>query len=812
MAGTEEMDEKAKRMRALLSSFYGEDAGSQPATPVRRDTLQGINLPDFDSDRYMQSLLRRIPLEGLLQKHVEMAAEIKNLDSDMQMLVYENYNKFISATDTIRRMKENVAGIESNMDQLLETVTAVRAKSDGINASLCERRERIEELNGTRSLLRKVQFIFDLPKRLRVCLKSQEYGKAVKYYMGALPILKTYGKTSFAACRDESEQIMDTISQKLQVQVADDTLSLETRAEAVRLLQQLQFPVEKMVENYFATHWPRLMAALQVVEPEIPGLVGRLQGWLWFGTKKVEVEKVADESDEASPQKSMEVLNKDFIGDFTHTAVTYRALFPDEDKRLTEAALKLFYEYFASVQKSLKPKTGNPSIVELTAALNILSQDTGNMQKLVPEAGLPEMTQKAVETAIHQHVVAMFSDLYARIIGSLVIGEPIPSKEGEETKNLKPLRAALDNAKRVILFDSVEILRDLRDLLEKCGDLLEGWKDVYIDLVQASFQELFTNLNDHFLHLCSNSQDQVTAPKSQTASQGLVLMLALLSVYIQQTAVPKITEVLCDHVSFKRKEVVGASFVGGGAMGYEARPAFVPSEICRLFYSSGEKFLHEYIDTQARKVSTLIRKSVETPNWLKYKEPRDVRMFADLLLQEVNRVQLEVEQVLDQGSTRSHRRTDSAGSAGSSRSNAASMRDSTGMRDSGNHRTSITARARSRLLERDVAKLFKQKIELFTKVEFTQSSVMSTIIKMCLKTFQECVRLQTFNRSGYNQIQVDALYLRDNLREKVFDNETVVDSLLDEVCQAAAERCIDPIPMEVAILDRLIEAKRAKAS
>lgn len=65
-----------------------------------------------------------------------------------------------------------------------------------------------------------------------------------------------------------------------------------------------------MVENYFATHWPRLMAALQVVEPETPGLVGRLQGWLWFGTKKVEVEKLADESDGASPQKSMEVLNK----------------------------------------------------------------------------------------------------------------------------------------------------------------------------------------------------------------------------------------------------------------------------------------------------------------------------------------------------------------------------------------------------------------------------------------------------------------------------------------------------------------------
>ena len=51
-------------------------------------------------------------------KHVEMSTEIKSLDSDMQMLVYENYNKFISATDTIRSMKSNVDGMDSNMHEL----------------------------------------------------------------------------------------------------------------------------------------------------------------------------------------------------------------------------------------------------------------------------------------------------------------------------------------------------------------------------------------------------------------------------------------------------------------------------------------------------------------------------------------------------------------------------------------------------------------------------------------------------------------------------------------------------------------------
>lgn len=53
---------------------------------------------------------------------------------------------------------------------------------------------------------------------------------------------------------------------------------------------------------------------------------------------------------------------------------------------------------------------------------------------------------------------------------------------------------------------------------------------------------------------------------------------------------------------------------------------------------------------------------------------------------------------------------------------------------------------------------------------------------MGLKSFQENVRLQTFSRSGYQQIQLDAQYLRDPLQDYV-DDETVVNFLLDEVSE-----------------------------
>ncbi|KAJ7541180.1 hypothetical protein O6H91_10G049200 [Diphasiastrum complanatum] len=791
----EDPNEKAKRVRELLSSFYRSDesdsaestAAATAAMPGhtpggRRDTLLAINTKDFNVDRYMSSLIRRTSLEGLLKKHVEMAAEIKNLDSDMQMLVYENYNKFISATDTIRRMKENVSGMETNMEQLLDKVTAVRTTSDGVNASLFERRERIEELNGTRSLLRKVQFVFDLPKRLRKCQKSEAYAEAVKYYMGALPILKVYGKTSFQACKEESEEVMAIITKRLQARVMTDLDPVQARAEAVRLLQKLNFPINKLVEGFLTSSLDHLLLALQTAAAKPK-----------FALQETTENSTSELSAPHSPKELMENLEKDFIKDFAQVASTFRTIFPMGEKRLTEATKELFNKYFTSVQESLQPEAGLPSAAELVASLKILSADVKQMHAVLPEAGLPECAAKAVKSAVKQHVARIFSGLASRITGAI---ESLhwPTK-GQSSDVQKPLQLALENIQHIIMQGSLDVLRDLKELLDDSVDLLVKWRDAYVDLVQGGFQDLFTSLIDEFLALPwrngiersgQDIHEKTASPLSRNAFvPGLMLLLARLSVYIEQIAVPKITE------------VVAASFIGGGAQGQE-RPAFVPSEICRAFRLTGEKLLR-----QARKLSLLVSKSVAAPNWLQYKEPRDVRMFVDLLFEEVEAIEAEVQQVLEPGIVRMHRRSDSTGSAGSTRSNTT--------REDRNSRSSISQRVRSRLLERDVAKLFKQRIEIFTKPEYTQVSVISTIIKMCLKSFQECVRLETFNRCGFQQIQLDTQYLRDPLRELV-DDEAVVDFLLDEVSAAAAERCLDPIPLESAVVEKLILAKRAKAS
>jgi len=72
--------------------------------------------------RHVAQMLRNSSLEQLLGEHRTSAKEIKNLESDIQQLVYENYSKFISATNTIRAMKARVDEAMPELHHLKSTM------------------------------------------------------------------------------------------------------------------------------------------------------------------------------------------------------------------------------------------------------------------------------------------------------------------------------------------------------------------------------------------------------------------------------------------------------------------------------------------------------------------------------------------------------------------------------------------------------------------------------------------------------------------------------------------------------------------
>ncbi|KAL9435548.1 hypothetical protein AB3S75_021759 [Citrus x aurantiifolia] len=764
------LDDKAKRMRDLLSSFYAPDPSMSNESSGKYVPLDAIDTNLFDADQYMNFLVQKSSLEGLLQRHVEMAAEIKNLDTDLQMLVYENYSKFISATDTIKRMNSNIVGMEANMEQLLEKIKSVQSRSDGVNTSLSEKREHIEKLHCKRNLLRKVQFIYDLPARLGKCIESEAYADAVRFYTGALPIFKAYGDSSFQDCKRASEEAIAIVIKNLQGKLFSDSESTHARAEAAVLLKQLDFPVDSLKAKLLEK-LEQSLGDLQLKDEDLSNCLLK-------------------SNDPSKQEKTTELvpstIHEASVREFVEAVQAYRVIFPDAEKQLIRLVQDLVTKNFETAEQYGKKRI---SSADLLGVLRMIWKDVLLMDEVLHEAVLSEFSLEAAQITVKHYVASQFS-LLLHDISDALTKVYVGQKEGMEGC---PLQVALEASKKAVLQGSMDVLLEFRQLLDDKIGVLVKLKDLIIDWVQEGFQEFFRALDNRFLLLSgrNNSSSPVQGLEGTQGDKvlvGLVLVLAQLSVFIEQTAIPRITE------------EIAASFSGGGVRGYENGPAFVPGEICRIFRSSGEKLLHHYINMRNQKISILLRKRLTTPNWVKHKEPREVHMFVDLFLQELRAIADEVKQILPQGLQRRHRRTDSNGSTTSSRSNP--LREDKLSR-------STTQKARSQLLETHLAKLFKQKVEIFTKVEYTQESVITTIVKLSLKSFQEFVRLQTYNRSGFQQIQLDVQYLRTPLKETVED-EAAIDFLLDEVIVAAAERCLDPIPLEPPILDKLIQAKLTK--
>lgn len=72
--------------------------------------------------------------------------EIRELDTDLQNLVYQNYNKFIAASDTVNTMKDHVDEMEKTMADLKKKMRSVVENGKIINGVFVQRQKAISAI------------------------------------------------------------------------------------------------------------------------------------------------------------------------------------------------------------------------------------------------------------------------------------------------------------------------------------------------------------------------------------------------------------------------------------------------------------------------------------------------------------------------------------------------------------------------------------------------------------------------------------------------------------------------------------------
>ncbi|KAL1137596.1 hypothetical protein AAG570_009292 [Ranatra chinensis] len=154
-----------------------------------------------------------------MDQEERIVQETQRLHSEMQTLVYENYNKFISATDTIKKMESDFKKMETEMDLLATNMNSITSFSDQISTTLHDTRQQISKLSGVHSLLKRLQFVFKLPNKLKVLMEEGNYSQAVQDYLHTQQVLDHYAHLeSFRGIQADCEQIVSELKEKLRTQ------------------------------------------------------------------------------------------------------------------------------------------------------------------------------------------------------------------------------------------------------------------------------------------------------------------------------------------------------------------------------------------------------------------------------------------------------------------------------------------------------------------------------------------------------------------------------------------------------------------
>ncbi|XP_002732625.2 vacuolar protein sorting-associated protein 51 homolog, partial [Saccoglossus kowalevskii] len=146
------------------------------------------------------------------------------------------------------------------------------------------------------------------------------------------------------------------------------------------------------------------------------------------------------------------------------------------------------------------------------------------------------------------------------------------------------------------------------------------------------------------------------------------------------------------------------------------------TELSNEAKNTAQKLLNHYVKFQGLTISQMLRKSVETRDWLNTIEPRNVRAVMKRVVEDITSIDSQVGLLYEEGMRKAH----------SSDSSKRTLSYSAA-RPRTRHSNYAPSNTMDTSLLSNIQKLFSERIEIFSAVEFSKVSVLTGIIKISLK-------------------------------------------------------------------------------
>lgn len=714
----------------------------------------------FNAEMYVKKVLKESNLKQVIDHEREIHQDIQSLHSDMQTLVYENYNKFILATDTIGKMKNDFKSLEEDMESLLFKMDEITNTSEIITSSLHANRDEISKLSETHTLLKRLEFVYTLPTTLNKLLIKGDYAQVVQEYLHAQRVLTQYGnQESLKGILNDCNKIVNELKKILYSHLRDKNITGKDLTKSVNLLLQLDEPVLSLCKEFLLHSKNCLLESLQVLQSQVEDINQDMIEFIDLGSDTFLSQLclvIASFND-----MFVENLSKNDENEETEISINQLNVFVEDN----------MIRYLEIVQCYIDRNTSDTAI--LVRALDRFYRKIQAIGKLFSykdfTLNVMEIISSAArrQTKLHLDMLkAHFHDKLATVRQSLVSLQKL-NDNGFATESLASLTSDVIEKVKGILQD-ISAFLDPKVSFSTNNALR---KTISVDYVRES-------LVVGFLHYLSSAARSYTIC-IPCPPAFLFLIMTKMCLEYQISGVGHLLKLVDE--TYEINKYFETKNKNSSQLSSEV-------ELASDMHSAAQHLVNYYVRVEGLSISQMLKKSVETRDWLHSLEPRTVRAVMKRVVEEITSVDSQLGELFEEG-LRTDRSSDSSRRTQMSRHIRAW---STG----GTATNTQTFSA--------INRLFSERIDIFSPVQFSRVSITTGIIKISLKTLLECVRLRTFNRYGLQQVQVDIHYLQLYLWRFVSD-ENLVHLLLDEILSSSVHRCLNPVLMEPSVVEIICE-------
>ncbi|KAI8882381.1 hypothetical protein K501DRAFT_221225 [Backusella circina FSU 941] len=700
----------------------------------------------------------------------------------MKTLVYENYSKFISATDTIHKMKSNVESMESEMGRLNETISGISTQSKVINEALEPNRNKVQQLNNAYNSLKRLQFIFELPNRLQYCLLKGKYSQAVKYYSKARKLLSQYsGMPAFKGIKRDCDLTIGKVKKEIEKGMSDPNISLSKFAEETKLLVLLGEDTHQLWTQYIDIQ----LSTLQKKQDQQPApstikdlvllyitpldeIVGRFES-LFLDNNTVSIADL-DEKEKEDAKKDLLNAVQPFIDTFFNLTAQFIQL---PTNISTENQPTKQVEYLAEIKTELANSAGSlSSVTRIDERLSLLTTEWEN-------------------------------DIIRGFFDSILMG--LEERVDNFTKRLEESSNDTFELKSIGITEFIEdiqtwIVYYMTHLclqpLKKCLDISN---EETVARIQFGIRKAWTDLADTFESICKNSK------LDKTLLQILMLVGSRIFYDLADNGIYQVYSVFSIKFNQDQSNSHDENYPSpNNAMD----PRVIPdmNDMIERYLSSGQIQLNKQMMQDGYQLSSRLQEAYLFGNMNDSDEqPSQVSNIWHDIAKRMRYIENLVELVYPQQS--SFGATENAESEfeyrlGSSSANdnepysrqihsTLSLATSTSETPSG---LGITPKFGSDMaynMMNNIDKLFAERVDVYRKVDPTPLGVCSGLMLILFKSFLETIRETGMSATTCQQVQIDAEYAR-RIAWPYVGEEKWATTVLQEVISCAYSRCRSP--------------------